>query len=114
MSYSIETIPSFDKDVKKLKKRFPNIKNDLKELILELQDKPALGMHLAEGFYKIRLKNSSVPRGKSGGFCVITYFIENETLYLVSMYSKSDTDTILIDKIREIISQDIDNCQVLY
>ena len=107
MSYNIETIPSFDKDVKKLKKRFPNIKNDLKELIVKLQDEPTLGTYLAEGFYKIRLKNSSVPTGKSGGFRVITYFVQNETLYLVSMYSKSDTDTILIDKLKEIISNSI-------
>jgi len=105
MSYNIETIPSFDKDVKKLKKRFPNIRNDLKELIVELQDEPTLGTHLAEGFYKIRLKNSSIPTGKSGGFRVITYFVKNETLYLVSMYSKSDTDTILIEKLKEIISK---------
>jgi mRNA-degrading endonuclease RelE of RelBE toxin-antitoxin system len=105
MSYSIETIPSFDKDVKKLKKRFPNIKSDIKELITKLQDEPTLGTHLSEGFYKIRLKNSSVPTGKSGGFRVITYFVQNETLYLVSMYSKSDTDTILIEKLKEIISK---------
>ncbi|MEA3418613.1 MAG: hypothetical protein U9Q90_04365 [Campylobacterota bacterium] len=107
MNYSIETIPSFDKDVKKLKKRFSNIKHDLKELISELQNNPTLGTHLADGFYKIRLKNSSIPTGKSGGFRVITYFVQNETLYLVSMYSKSDTDTILIDKLKEIISKDI-------
>jgi len=29
MNYKIETIPRFDKDVKKLKKRFPKIKDDL-------------------------------------------------------------------------------------
>ncbi|RLA67379.1 MAG: hypothetical protein DRQ78_02710 [Epsilonproteobacteria bacterium] len=105
MSYNIETIPSFDKDVKKLRKRFPNIKNDLKELVAELKDNPTLGTYLTEGFYKIRVKNSSIPTGKSGGFRVITYFVQNEMLYLVSMYSKNDTDTILIDRLKEIISK---------
>ena len=107
MSYNIETIPHFDKDVKKLKKRFPNIKNDLKELIVELKESPISGTHLANGFYKIRLKNSSIPTGKSGGFRVITYYVHDEILYLVSMYAKSDTDTILIDKLRDIVVKEI-------
>ena len=29
MKYKIETIPRFEKDVKKLKKKFPKIKSDL-------------------------------------------------------------------------------------
>ncbi len=107
MNYNIETIPHFDKDVKKLKKRFPNIKNDLKELIVELKESPTLGTHLANGFYKIRLKNSSIPTGKSGGFRVITYYVHDEILYLVSMYAKNDTDTILIDKLRDIVVKEI-------
>ena len=36
MSCKIETIPRFDKDVKKLKKRFPKIKDDLTFLIDKL------------------------------------------------------------------------------
>ena len=107
MNYNIETIPHFDKDVKKLKKRFTNIRNDLKELISELKENPTLGTHLASGFYKIRLKNSSIPTGKSGGFRVITYYVCDETLYLVSMYAKSDTDTMLVNKLREIVVKEI-------
>ena len=107
MNYSIETIPHFDKDVKKLAKRFPKIKNDLKELLLELREKPTMGNYLRDGFYKIRLKNSSIPTGKSAGFRVITYYMSEETLYLVSMYAKSDTDTILVNKLQEIIKKEL-------
>jgi len=107
MSYKIETIPRFDKDVKKLKIRFPKIKDDLTLLIEELTKNPNIGTHLENSIFKIRLQNSSIPTGKSGGFRVITYYVKDEVLYLVAMYSKSDTDTIITDKFKEIIRNNI-------
>jgi len=55
MSYKIETIPKFDKDVKKLKKRFSKIKGDLTFLIDELSKNPNIGTHLEGSIFKIRL-----------------------------------------------------------
>ena len=107
MSYNIKTIPQFERDVKRLKKRFPKIKKDLSNLIEELYENPKKGISLGENIYKIRIANSSVPTGKSGGFRVITYYIENETLYLVTMYSKSSQENILVEKLKEIIKQQI-------
>ncbi len=107
MSYKIETIPRFDKDVKKLKKRFPKIKEDLILLIEELSKNPNIGTHLENSIFKIRLQNSSIPTGKSGGFRIVTYYVENEILYLVTMYSKNDTDTIITNKLKEIIKSEI-------
>jgi len=107
MNYKIETTPRFDKDVKKLNKRFPKLKDDLNELIKNLSDEPELGTHLEGGIFKIRLKNSSIPTGKSGGFRVITYYVKDDILFLVTMYSKNDTDTILTDKLKEIIQTEI-------
>ena len=107
MSYKIETIPRFDKDVKKLKKKFPKIKDDLTLLLKELSETPDMGTHWENSVYKIRLQNSSIPTGKSGGFRVITYYIKDEVLYLVTMYSKSNTDTIITNKLKEIIKSEI-------
>ncbi len=87
MSYSVLTIPQFEKDVKKLAKKFKSIKKDLSKLINNLKEQPTQGTSLGHGLYKIRLANSSIPTGKSGGFRVITYFIdEEENLYLLSIY----------------------------
>ena len=107
MNYKIETIPRFDKDVKKLKKRFPKIKDDLTLLVEELSKNPNLGTHLENSIFKIRLQNSSIPTGKRSGFRVITYYINDEILYLVTMYSKSDKDTIITDKLKDIIQNEI-------
>ena len=107
MPYSIVTLPEFDKNVKKLAKRYKNIKNDLSSLASELKNNPKLGTYLFNNCYKIRLANSSVPTGKSKGFRVITYFIdEHSNIYLLAIYSKSDqeniTDLEIIELLREI------------
>ena len=95
MLCNILTIPEFDKNVKQLSKKYKKIKTDLVQLVNDLQSNPELGTHLFNSCYKIRLANSSVPTGKSKGFRIITYYIDNlNNLYLLSMYSKSDKDTI--------------------
>jgi mRNA-degrading endonuclease RelE of RelBE toxin-antitoxin system len=109
MNYKINTIPRFEKDVKKLKKNFPKIKNDLIEVINKLSSNPKLGITLGENIFKIRIPNSSVPTGKSGGFRIITYYKNNNTLYLVTIYSKSKQDNILTTKLKQIIQEEIIN-----
>ncbi len=108
MNYKIETIPRFEKDVKRLKKKFPKIKDDLVELVELLSMNPEEGVGLGQNIYKIRLRNSSVTRGKSGGFRVITYYKKNDTLYLVTIYSKTEEDTVITEKLKKIVETEIE------
>lgn len=106
MLYNILTIPEFDKNVKQLSKKFKNIKNDLSKLADDLQLNPRLGTHLFNSCYKIRLANSSVPRGKSKGFRIITYYVdESNVIYLLNIYSKSDRESISEFEIIELLKQ---------
>ncbi len=107
MNFKIDTIPRFEKDAKKLKKKFPQIKADLTELIKKLSLNPELGVHLGENIFKVRIPNSSIPTGKSGGFRVITYYKTDEILYLVTIYSKTEQDSILTEKLKKIIQEEI-------
>ena len=107
MNYKICTIPRFDKDVKKLKKRFPKIKDDLLQLIQEFKNNPTIGTHLTNNIYKIRLQNSSISSGKSGGFRVIAYYLINECLYLISIYSKTDKENISNNDLINIIEKEV-------
>jgi len=106
MNYKIETIPRFEKDVKILKKKFPKIKNDLQKFINELALNPELGTNLGDNIFKIRIANSSIPTGKSGGFRVITYYKKDDILYLVTIYSKTEQDTILTERLRRIVKEE--------
>lgn len=107
MSCEIFTILRFEKDVKKLKKRFPKIKTDLVNFLNELSQNPEVGVNLGDNAFKVRIPNSSIPTGKSGGFRVITYYKKDEKIYLVTMYSKTDQDTILTGKLKTIIKEEI-------
>jgi mRNA-degrading endonuclease RelE of RelBE toxin-antitoxin system len=95
MNLSIKTLSSFEKDVKKLFKKYKHIPSDLKVLKEELSQNPKSGIELGNRCYKIRLANSSIPTGKSGGFRIIYYYIDQDNnLYLMSMYSKSELENI--------------------
>ena len=95
MNLNIKTLGCFDKDVKRLFKKYKQLPNDLKVLNKELLENPKSGIELGNRCYKIRLANSSIPTGKSGGFRVIYYHIDaNDNLYLMSMYSKSELENI--------------------
>ena len=107
MNFKIETIPRFEKDIKKLKKKFPNIKNDLIEFINELSTNLTLGINLGENIFKVKIPNSSIPTGKSGGFRIITYYQKDDILYLVTIYSKTEKDNILTDRLRQIVKEEI-------
>ena len=107
MNYKIETIPRFEKDVKKLKKKFPKIKSDLVNFVNQLLLNPKMGIDLGENIFKVRIPNSSIPTGKSGGFRIITYYKKDSILYLVTIYSKTEQDNILSDKLKKIIKEEI-------
>ncbi len=104
MNLQIKVLENFAKEVKKLSKKYKNISEDLKTLQIELSQNPTCGISLGNNCYKLRVANSSVPTGKSGGFRVIYYYIDsNGIIYLMSIYSKSDLDNISDEKILEIL-----------
>ena len=104
MNLKIVSLESFSKDVKKLYKKYRKVTEDLKILEEQLDKDPKSGMELGNNCYKIRLRNTSVPTGKSGGFRVIYYYIDDENnLYLMAMYSKSELENISDDRLMEIL-----------
>ena len=46
MSYKIKTIPSFNKDFKRLYKRYRSLPDDIKQLVKDLQINPLMGVDL--------------------------------------------------------------------
>jgi len=106
MSYKIVATDEFQKDVKKLYKKYRSIKSDILELIDRLETDYDIGINLGDNLYKIRIKNSDIG-GKSGGYRVI-YFtkLSNNKIYLITMYSKTQKDSIDLSKLK-FISQKI-------
>lgn len=95
MSYKVSAIPLFEKQAKRLVKKYPSLKRDLNNLIESLTLTPEQGNALGNSFYKIRLAIASKGKGKSGGARVITFVkVTHNTVYLTSIYDKAEKETI--------------------
>jgi len=104
MSYNIQATQRFKKELKQLAKKYKKVKIDYKNLLDSLENNPKLGTPLGNDCYKIRIPNSSVPTGKSGGFRVITLVkIKKDTIILLTIYSKTDKDTITNEELNSIL-----------
>ncbi len=91
MSYKILTIPPFDSQLKRLIKKYPSIRKEIKKLGDELFENPFQGVSIGKSCYKIRLAIASKGKGKSGGARVITYIhVAESNLYMLSIYDKSE------------------------
>jgi hypothetical protein len=103
MSYKVSSIPLFDKQAKRLAKKYPSLRNDLISLLDTLAEDPKQGQSLGNNFYKIRLAISSKGKGKSGGARVITYVkLIGATVFLTSIYDKSEKATISPAELQQI------------
>lgn len=107
MSRTIETFDRFDREIKRLSKKYKTLKGEIAELSEILKISPKQGVSLGSGLYKIRLASASKGKGKSGGFRVVTYYIEQvgdeEIVYLVTIYDKSEQENITKDDLLSII-----------
>lgn len=109
MSYKIETIRTFDKQIKRLSKKHSSIKKDLLELVNDLMANPQKGTPLGKNCFKIRLSITSKGKGKSGGARVITYLqIIDETIYLLTIYDKSEKENLNEGEIDALLDEILD------
>jgi len=102
----IALTPRFQRDLRELAKRYRSIRTDIQPLIDQLQAGEIPGDRIAGIKYqvfKVRIKNSNIQKGKSGGYRVIYYLKTAQGIILTTIYSKSD----LTDVSNEIIEQAI-------
>ena len=101
---TIEVSQQFEKELKKLAKKYKKIANDLSLFKEDILKNPTSGTPLGNNCYKVRVPNSSIPTGKSGGFRVITLLkVENERIILLTIYAKTEKDNISEKEINEIL-----------
>ena len=104
----IALTPRFKKDLRELAKRYRSIRTDLQPLIEQLQAGEILGDRIAGVKYqvfKVRLKNTNIQKGKSGGYRVIYYLKTDKEIILTTIYSKSDLSDVSNEIIIEAIAQ---------
>lgn len=106
MSYNVSSIPLFDKNAKRLSRKYPSLKKELAELIEILIDDPEHGIALGNNFFKIRVSVASKGKGKSGGARVVTYVkLTRNTVFLTYIFDKSEKITITDKELEQIFKQ---------
>ena len=104
MSYDVLAIPPFDRQLKRLSKKYPSLKQEFFELIESLEKNPEQGTNLRNNCYKIRVSIESKGKGKSGGARVLTHIVlAEQTVYLLSIYDKSDTENLTDKELKELL-----------
>lgn len=89
----------FKKQLKRLKKKYPQIKEDLLEEleIFNPKEKTAI----SRSIYKIRIGSSDMQKGKSGGFRSYIYFyLKKDLLAPLCIYPKSETESITENELK--------------
>ncbi len=95
MAYHTNTTTGFDKQAKRLSKKYASIMTDIKALRASLAENPFQGDGLGNDLYKVRLAIKSKGKGKSGGARVITMVkVVAKTVILAAIYDKSDLENI--------------------
>jgi hypothetical protein len=55
MKFNVYSLPIFEKQAKKLIKKYPSLKQEISDLVESLKSKPIQGTPIAKDCYKIRL-----------------------------------------------------------
>ena len=104
MSYNVLPLPPFDRQLKRLIKKYPSLKQEYFELIELLEENPEQGVSLRDNCYKIRLSIASKNKGKSGGARVIVNIVLAENnVYLLAIYYKSEKESLSDKELNELL-----------
>ncbi len=104
----VEYSARFRRDIKRLYKKYRHIQTDVQPLIQQLEQGETPGDQMqgvGYAVYKVRVQNSDVEKGKSGGYRVIYYVKTDALTMLITMYSKSEMKDVSTDQIRQIIEE---------
>ena len=105
----IEYGDTFLKEAKQLGKKFKLLKADLQHAMDEIETKNDVGISLGYNLFKKRVRNSSIPTGKSGGFRIIIYQQLQNTTVLISIYSKTEKESVTDQELIDILKAYMDN-----
>jgi mRNA-degrading endonuclease RelE of RelBE toxin-antitoxin system len=99
----------FGRKLKKLKKKYPNIKKDMSRLLSDMEEGSISGDAIPGLFsrvFKVRAASSDMKRGKSGGYRIV-YYADDESreIYLLTVYAKTKAENIPLKDIQAVLRE---------
>ena len=103
----VEVSPTFKRNIKTLSKKYRHVRQDIEPVIKQLQNGELPGDRITgigEPVFKLRVKNSDINKGTSGGYRLIYYCQTATGIILLTIYTKSEQANITAEDIKKIIS----------
>ena len=100
MNYKIKVYRHFEKEVKKLSKRYKSLKQDLTILAAELMQNPDMGTDLGNGLHKVRMSIASKGKGIT---LIATLSKEEKEIGLHFIYDKSERENITDKELQAVL-----------
>jgi len=111
MFMNIRFTKYFQKQVKKIAKSFPSVESDLEDGFCGFFEDHSV-VNLGKNIFKLRVRNSDLHCGKSGGYRLIVYFSSKKKvllpLLLFSKRKKQNVSFDLIEKSLEMVIAEIE------
>ena len=107
-SSTIKFTEQFKRDIRRLAKKYRHIKSDLQPIIEQLESGKLIGVQIPRTnftFYKVRVKNSDINKGKSGGYRLIYHVQGSTIIIMMTIYAKSEQEDISAKNIEKILSE---------
>jgi len=102
----VEATITFKRNLRNLSKKYRHIWSDIKPIIKKLETGDLPGVQISGIDYqvfKLRVKNSDIQKGKSGGYRLIYYVKTEQGIILLTIYPKSEKTNITNQEIINII-----------
>lgn len=104
----VEFADKFKRNLRALAKKYRSIRKDIQPIITQLEAGELPGDRIAGIDYtilKLRVKNSDIKKGKSGGYRVIYYVKTTTNIILITIYSKSEREDISAKEIKQVLAE---------
>ncbi|MEO1432317.1 MAG: type II toxin-antitoxin system RelE/ParE family toxin [Cyanobacteria bacterium J06633_8] len=104
----VEITSTFNKNIRKLAKKYRNIRSDIQPVIEQLEQGELPGDKISGTNYtifKLRVSNSEIQKGKSSGYRIIYYLKTSTGVVLLTIYTKSKKADITASEISDIITE---------
>jgi mRNA-degrading endonuclease RelE of RelBE toxin-antitoxin system len=99
---------TFDRNLRTLAKKYRGIRSDIQPIVEQLERGETPGEQvpgIGYAVFKVRVKNSDVQKGKSGGYRLLYYIRTPSLVILLTLYPKSEQADIAAADLKTIITE---------
>jgi mRNA-degrading endonuclease RelE of RelBE toxin-antitoxin system len=100
---------AFKRQLRRLSRKYRRIRSDVQPVITQLEAGETPGdqvQGICHTVYKVRVRNSDAQRGKSGGYRIIYYLPTQDSVLLVTIYSKTEQSDIDDAEVARIVGEE--------